>query len=122
VSAEQVRKYCLEFGHDDRAMPGREVLARIVAWTGGEVTERDFYPPHIRGEPVGQGLGVLREHPERVGHATHRQRHGLRQLGRRLRLARPQSRAQQQEPLARLPRVELRGGGVQQLLERLAGF
>jgi hypothetical protein len=52
VSAEQVRKYCLEFGHDDRAVPGREVLARIVEWTGGEVTERDFYPPHIRGESV----------------------------------------------------------------------
>jgi len=49
VSAEQVRRYCLEFGHDDRALPGKEVMARIEAWTNGEVTERDFYPPHIRG-------------------------------------------------------------------------
>jgi hypothetical protein len=50
VTPEQVRKYCLEFGHPDRALPGREVLERIEAWTSGEVTERDFYPPHIRGE------------------------------------------------------------------------
>lgn len=48
VSAEQVRRYCLEFGHDDRAIPGRDVLARIFTVTG--VAERDFYPPHIRGE------------------------------------------------------------------------
>lgn len=50
VSAEMVRKYCLEFGHPDRAVPGDQVLARIVSWTGGDIAERDFYPPHIRGE------------------------------------------------------------------------
>lgn len=50
VSAEQVRRYCLEFGHDDRAIPGREVMARIRTWTQEAVAERDFYPPHIRGE------------------------------------------------------------------------
>ena len=50
VSAEQIRKYCLEFGHEDRAVPGRDVLVKIFAWTQGAVTERDFYPPHIRGE------------------------------------------------------------------------
>lgn len=50
VSEEQVRKYCLEFGHDDRAVPRPDVLARICAYTDGAVTERDFYPPHIRGE------------------------------------------------------------------------
>lgn len=50
VSAEQVRRYCLEFGHDDRAVPGKDVLARILTWTDGAVTERDFYPPHIRGD------------------------------------------------------------------------
>lgn len=50
VSPEQVRRYCLEFGHPDRSIPGADVLDRIVVWTGGEVTERDFYPPHIRGE------------------------------------------------------------------------
>lgn len=55
VSSEQVRKYCLEFGHDDRAMPGAEILARIETLTAGEVTERDFYPPHIRGE-TGQAM------------------------------------------------------------------
>ncbi len=52
VSAEQVRRYCLEFGHDDRAVPGRDVLAKIARVTAGSdaVAERDFYPPHIRGE------------------------------------------------------------------------
>lgn len=50
VTPEQVRRYCLEFGHSNRTVPGREVLARIAAWTRGEVVERDFYPPHIRGE------------------------------------------------------------------------
>jgi predicted transcriptional regulator len=50
VTPEAVRKYCLEFGHGDRAMPGRDVLERIVRWTEGAVTERDFYPPHIRGD------------------------------------------------------------------------
>ncbi len=52
VSAEQVRRYCLEFGHDDRAVPGRDVLAKIALVTAGPdaVTERDFYPPHIRGD------------------------------------------------------------------------
>lgn len=56
VSTEQVRRYCLEFGHPDRSIPSAEVLARIAALTGGKVTERDFYPPHIRGE----GPPVLR--------------------------------------------------------------
>lgn len=50
VSAEQIRRYCLEFGHEDRSIPGREVLQRIERLTDGHVTERDFYPPHIRGE------------------------------------------------------------------------
>ncbi len=47
VSVEQVRRYCLEFGHDDRAIPRREVLTRIAQVTG--IAEREFYPPHIRG-------------------------------------------------------------------------
>lgn len=59
VSAEQVRRYCLEFGHEDRAIPGPDVLQRILAWTGGEVTERDFYPPHIRGD-LAPTAGVAR--------------------------------------------------------------
>jgi hypothetical protein len=50
VSTEQVRRYCLEFGHPERSVPGADVLARIAAVTDGKVTERDFYPPHIRGE------------------------------------------------------------------------
>jgi len=53
VSQEQVRRYCLEFGHPDRAMPRRDVLAKIERFTQGAVTERDFYPPHIRGDAPG---------------------------------------------------------------------
>lgn len=49
VSAEQVRRYCLEFGHVDRQVPRTEVMEKILALTGGEVTAADFYPPHIRG-------------------------------------------------------------------------
>lgn len=64
VSAVQMRRYCLEFGHQDRQIPGEEVLARIVEWTGGEVTAEDFYPPHVRSgrqgsdEPVTVGGGA----------------------------------------------------------------
>lgn len=59
VTPEAVRKYCLEFGHPARAMPGREVLARISELTKGEVAERDFYPPHIRGEgPAPESAGA----------------------------------------------------------------
>lgn len=61
VSAEQVRKYCLEFGHANRAVPGDEVLRRIQAFTHGAVTERDFYPPHIRG--VAAAATVAQETP-----------------------------------------------------------
>lgn len=67
VKLEQVRRYCLPFTDPMRAVPSPKVMARIIAWTGGEVrpddffqtggdnqasavTERDFYPPHIRGE------------------------------------------------------------------------
>lgn len=58
VSAEQVRRYCLEFGHEDRAVPGKDVLTRIEAWTQGAVTERDFYPPHIRGDAPAEPVAV----------------------------------------------------------------
>lgn len=49
VSAEQVRRYCLPFGHPNRSLPGGEILKRIERLTDGQVRERDFYPPHIRG-------------------------------------------------------------------------
>ena len=52
VSAEQVRRYCLEFGHPDRSVPGPDVLVKIDGLTSGAVTERDFYPPHIRGDAL----------------------------------------------------------------------
>lgn len=50
VTPEMARRYCLEFGHPNRAVPGPEVMAKIADWTAGQVVERDFYPPHIRGE------------------------------------------------------------------------
>lgn len=59
VSAEMVRRYCLEFGHEARAIPGKEVLERIEAWTAGVVTERDFYPPHIRGDAAPASARVV---------------------------------------------------------------
>jgi len=55
VTPEAVRRYCLEFGHPDRSVPGADVLARITALTEGQVTERDFYPPHIRGRDPEEG-------------------------------------------------------------------
>lgn len=50
VSAEQARRYCLEFGHPDRAIPRPAILAKIQDVTERAILERDFYPPHIRGD------------------------------------------------------------------------
>lgn len=47
VSGEQVRRYCLEFGHTQRQLPSREAMERIHAWTNGAITPADFYPPHL---------------------------------------------------------------------------
>lgn len=46
-SGEQVRLICLPFGHPKRRVPRTDLMARIVAWTGGEITPADFYqaPP-----------------------------------------------------------------------------
>ena len=46
-SYEQVRRICLPFGHEDRRVPNADLMERIVAWTGGEVRPRDFYPAHL---------------------------------------------------------------------------
>lgn len=54
-SYEQLRLICLPFGHVDRRVPRDALLARIVNWTGGEITAADFYPPHLTGrEPGGE--------------------------------------------------------------------
>jgi hypothetical protein len=52
ITGEQVRRYCLEFGHPDRAIPPQAVLERIVAWTQGAITAADFYPPHLQRQPA----------------------------------------------------------------------
>lgn len=43
VGLEQVRRYCLPFGHNLRSVPTAKVMARIVAWTDGQVGPADFY-------------------------------------------------------------------------------
>lgn len=48
-SPETVRRYCLEFGHADRMVPGQTILKRIVQYTEGEVSAADFYPAHLNG-------------------------------------------------------------------------
>jgi hypothetical protein len=48
-SHEQVRLMTLPFDNPRRRVPGAELMARIVAWTGGEITPADFYPPHLNG-------------------------------------------------------------------------
>lgn len=55
LTPEAVRRYCLEFGHAKRQIPGRDVMARIVAWTEGEVTPNDFHPPHLTPAPAAAG-------------------------------------------------------------------
>lgn len=52
VSAVQVRYYLRAFDDPKRQLPGDEVLKRIVALTGGEVTVADFYPPELSGRPA----------------------------------------------------------------------
>jgi hypothetical protein len=48
-SVEHARAIRLPFGHEGRKVPGPELMEKIVAWTDGEVTAVDFYPPHLRG-------------------------------------------------------------------------
>lgn len=46
-----VRRYCKPFGDPERRIPDEQTMARIVAWTAGEVTPADFYPPHLSEQP-----------------------------------------------------------------------
>jgi len=38
------------FVSEARTVPREDLLERIVAWTSGEVTAADFYPPHLNGQ------------------------------------------------------------------------
>lgn len=42
-----IGRYRLPFGDPKRRIPEQEVLDKIHAWSGGEVTIADFYPPHL---------------------------------------------------------------------------
>jgi hypothetical protein len=42
---ERARRMRLPFGDPLRVVPGELEMARIVAWTAGEITPADFYPP-----------------------------------------------------------------------------
>ncbi len=47
TTREAVRKYCLPFGDSSRQVPGLEIMERIIAATGNELSPADFYPPHL---------------------------------------------------------------------------
>lgn len=49
---EWVRLICLPFDDPRRRVPDLDDMERIVAWTGGEVTPADFYPPELNGARV----------------------------------------------------------------------
>lgn len=46
-SREWVRFVCLPFSDPRRRVPDKKSMERIVAWTDGEVTPADFYPPEL---------------------------------------------------------------------------
>lgn len=46
-SRQTIRNITRPFGDPSRTVPHEALLERIVAWTGGEVTAADFYPPHL---------------------------------------------------------------------------
>lgn len=46
-SRQTVRNITRPFGDPGRTVPHDALLERIVAWTAGEVTAADFYPPHL---------------------------------------------------------------------------
>jgi hypothetical protein len=49
-SHEHVRRMCLPFGDPNRRVPAEDLMARIVAWTDGEIRPADFYPADLNGE------------------------------------------------------------------------
>ncbi|HEX7887290.1 MAG TPA: hypothetical protein VF474_15035 [Phenylobacterium sp.] len=48
-SGEWVRLVCLPFDDPRRRIPDADDMARIHAWTLGEVTPADFYRPELTG-------------------------------------------------------------------------
>lgn len=46
---EWLRLICLPFNDPRRRIPDEADLAKIHAWTKGEITPADFYPPHLNG-------------------------------------------------------------------------
>jgi hypothetical protein len=48
-SKQTISNITQPFASASRTVPHQDLLERIVAWTGGEVTAGDFYPPHLNG-------------------------------------------------------------------------
>lgn len=49
-SKQTVLNITQPFGSPTRTVPHLDLLERIVAWTNGDVTAADFYPPHLNGK------------------------------------------------------------------------
>lgn len=56
---EWARLVCLPFDDPRRRIPDEADLARIYAWTKGEVSPADFYPPALQAlrETITSGAG-----------------------------------------------------------------
>ncbi len=53
-SHEHVRKICAPFDDPLWRPPAPKVLQNIIAWTAGEITAEDFYPPHLKAAPAAE--------------------------------------------------------------------
>lgn len=51
VGVERMRRILLPFGEPSRVIPTEAEMALLVAWTRGEITPADFYPPKL-SEPA----------------------------------------------------------------------
>lgn len=49
-SRQWVQLICLPFDDPRRRIPDVEDMERIHAWSGGELTPADFYPPALSGK------------------------------------------------------------------------
>lgn len=51
-TAEWARLICLPFEDPKRRVPAPEDVARIHAWSGGEIGPADWYPPELSVPPA----------------------------------------------------------------------
>ncbi len=57
-SYDSLRRYCLPFGDPERRIPDEQTIARIVAWTEGDLSAADFYPAHLAGRAAVETVGA----------------------------------------------------------------